>query len=165
MASRLEAGESNFILLQQKGRDFLAAARVLFESHPNPINTKHGMPIAFLLGHAVEVTLKGLISIELIPSTEDVPKGHDLQALWENPLISASLKLTNTEIDVLSLLNGVYGHPHLVRYPRLGLYELPNPLGFELIIKIVDRLSDQLDTLARAQDLLDPSVKNRLGSK
>ena len=164
MKTRNSPDDTNFILLQQFGKSYLRAAKVLVASWPQTWKTEHEKPIATLLGHSLELTLKGFISIAGMASGKGIPKTHDIHALATNLDVTTSLGLTDDERNALAVLNGVYAAPFIARYPKLGLYSIPSSDAFSVLLSLAERLSSKLDNLARQQDHNDPMVRIRLGA-
>jgi hypothetical protein len=156
--------DTNFIHLQQLGQDYLEAATALIRTWENPLKILHHLPITSLLGHSLELSLKGLISISRMTSGEGIPHSHDLIELAQALQTSAHLAFTDDEERALGILNQAYSSPYTVRYPRLGLNRFPNKDGLIVLQKLADRLSKELDTSVRAQNLDDPIVRQRLGA-
>ena len=155
---------TNFILLRQHGLEFLNAAKVLAGSGANLFKMNHQRPLATLLGHSIELTLKGLLSIATMSAGEPIPFTHDLEKLASDPKIKSTLSLSDDERCALEILNGVFAYPYIARYPKLGLQSFPNPDAFSILLNLAKRLSTLLDSLAHQQNLEDPIVRTRLGA-
>ena len=155
---------TNFILLQRHGLEYLTAAKILAGSRANLFKMDHQRPLATLLGHSLELTFKGLLSIATMSAGEPIPFTHDLDKLASDSNIQSTLALTNDDLSALVVLNGVFAYPYIARYPKLGLQLFPNPEAFSILLNLAERLSKVLDSLAHQQNLDDPIVRKRLGA-
>ena len=155
---------TNFILLQRHGLEYLAAAKVLTDNGANLLRMKHQRPLATLLGHSIELTLKGLLSIATMYAGEPIPFTHDLDKLASNSSIQSTVALTDDDRCALKVLNDVFAFPYIARYPKLGLQSFPNPEAFSILLNLAERLSKLLDSLAHQQNLDDPIVRQRIGA-
>jgi HEPN domain-containing protein len=158
------SSDTNFILLQRFGTEYLEAASALIETWENSFNIRHHMPIAQLLGHSLELTLKGFLSIAGIIKSTAIPKTHDILSLANNEAIKTLITLSAEELAQLDVLSRAYAKLYKLRYPQLGYATLPDGKGLLVLEQVANRLSCQLDELARQQDFNDPVVKLRIGT-
>ena len=113
-----EPGDTNFILLQMFGAEYLKAAKVLADDQPNTLQRRHQRPLATLLGHSLELTFKGFLSIATMRAGSPIPFTHDLEELAK--YIGSQVSLTNDESEALQVLNRSFARPFRSRYPKLG---------------------------------------------
>ena len=163
-------GEANFILLCERANDFLDAAEVLNKAGDEwPRSRAHCMPIMYLLGHAVELSLKGLISIRLTqerkagaPGDPEIIKEHDLCRLGEQADLDDLALFTPAEKKlIIDWLDSVHAAPFFDRYPQVALLSLPSTND---IIPLVRKLISRLALVNRSQDMNCPFVRATLGA-
>ena len=142
MAMKRIAGRTTPYGLWRYGDDFRKAANyILIYEH-----SKYFMPLYFLLGQSIELSLKAFLLARgtALADLRGKQYGHDLIKIVEEcrrRRIGKYVKLTNLEVGALRILNLTY-KPRQLQYIETGTMHLPE---VQIIHGIAEKLSAGLE--------------------
>ena len=122
---------------------YLDAAKKVRDAPPDRTSRNAELPIEFLLGHSIELSLKAMLRAAGTPTTEEARAigagrrpmgptieeyGHDLVRLTIDCIrrgLAAAVQLTPEDIDLIARFNDEF-QVHVARYPAMGLRSGPS---------------------------------------